>query len=198
MTNLMCGIPSKLPLQDKELDDLLSRLKARDGDQEAEVVLLHVLDHEIVKRVFKVHNAPVPLPSLFNPNTNASNKFKVPNQLEKVKDFDDNFVELGLIEKAKQRAAKRSTEERPNGGSAGAGSSRSDAKRPANGSIAAEGAHPEYEDDTVRICGNPTLMKVFTSKEFATSFAELRCKEDQKFTVCQAGPGKFILLLGPV
>jgi hypothetical protein len=200
MTNLMCGIPSKLPLQDKELDDLLSRLKARDGDQEAEVVLLHVLDHEIVKRVFKVHNAPVSLPSLFNPNTNASNKFKVPNQLEKVKDFDDNFVELGLIEKAKQRAAKRSTDERPNGGS------KADGKRPANGVVAApsnaeaekNGTHPEYEEDTLSICGNPTLMKVFTSKDFATSYAELRCKEDQKFTVCQAGPGKFILLLGPV
>ena len=44
-------------------------------------------------------------------------RFCEENQLEKVKEFDDNFVELGMVEKAKQRAAKRSTDERPNGGS---------------------------------------------------------------------------------
>ena len=158
------------------------------------MVQLVALDHDIVKRLFKVSNSN--LPAMYNPNTNSGTKYRVPAKLEEQKEIDDNFEFIGTIETVKKSrsSGKRSSDE-ANGG---AGSSRSDAKRPANGSSAAEGTHPEYEDDTVRICGNPTLMKVFTSKEFATSFAELRCREDQSFTVCKAGPGKFILLLGPV
>jgi hypothetical protein len=158
------------------------------------VVLLHVLDHEIVKRVFKVHNPPVPLPSLYNPNTNASNKYKVPNQLEKVKDFDDNFVELGLIEKAKQRAAKRSADERPSGGS------KADGKRQANGSGAVppttngvpgeipgkEGIGPgEYSD---------TFFKGFHDEEHAIAYAKLTCKENEVFSVLKCSSGKWLLL----
>ena len=71
-----------------------------------------------------------------------------------------------------------------------ASSSKADGKRPANGSSASEGVHLEGQEGVV--------MKRFASKDFATSYAELRCKEDQKFTVCPAGAGRFLLLLGPV
>lgn len=188
MTNLMAGIPSELPLHDKELDDLMERMRKREPIADGvEVVLLHVLDHEIVKRVFKVNNAP--LPALYNPNTNASNKYKVPNQLEKVKEFDDNFVEFGLIEKAKQRAAKRSAEERPNGGGG-----KADGKRPATSATngvpgeipGKEGVGPgEYSD---------TLFKGFHDEEHAISYAKLTCKENEVFTVLKCSNGKWLLL----
>jgi len=141
MTNLMGAIPSTVPLQDKELEDLLSRMQRGGATAAEEVVVLHLLDHDVVKRVFKVNNAP--LPALYNPNTNPSNKYKVPmaGSLDKVKEFDSNFLDLGLVEKAKQRASKRSTEERPNGGG------KADAKRAANGTASSSNAEAEVPVD---------------------------------------------------
>ncbi len=191
MHTLAMLLPGKKVPPGTEMEDIEAKMKQLgmyDVEQRKEIVVLMMLDHELAKRLYKIDKNP--LPQAFNPNTNASTKYKVPARLEDTAKADTNFVQIGAAEKAR-RAGKRTSED----GIANSG--RSDAKRAANGSSAAEGVHPEHEEDTVRICGNPTLMKVFTSKEFATSFAELRCKEDQKFTVCQAGPGKFILLLGP-
>ena len=158
-----------------------------------------MLDPDIAKRIYNVHKCP--LPQVYNPNNNSSNKYKVPSKLEELAKTDGNFTFLGPAERAKRAGTKRASEATP---------SKADGKRPANGAAAAaasaadvpppdqDGALPEHGEDTVSICGNPALMKVFASKDFATSYAELRCKADQRFTVCQAGPGKFILLLGPV
>ena len=191
-----------------------SRLTNEDGTTPDTVYGLLALGSDAIKAVYSVK--PCPLPSQFDPtkpspSTNA--KWKVPSKLEEYfKTEDDRFL-LGALEKAK-RTAKRPNEDGARSGSGGSkADGKADGKRPANGVAATttsgasvadvpppdqDGALPEHGENTVSICGNPTLMKVFASKDFATSYAELRCKEDQCFTVCQAGPGKFILLLGPV
>ena len=197
MHTLLMLLPGKKVPAGFEMEDIEAKMKEKgiydadavDPQDRKEIVVMMMLDQDVAKRLYKIDKNP--LPQAFNPNINASTKYKVPARLEDTAKVDSNVVVIGQAEKAR-RAGKRASED------GAANGSRADAKRPANGSSAAEGTHPEYEEDIVRICGNPTLMKVFTSKDFATSFAELRCKEDQKFTVCQAGPGKFILLLGPI
>jgi hypothetical protein len=155
-----------------------------------EVVLLHVLDHDIMKRIYKVSNAP--LPGMYNPNTNPSNKFKVPSQVEKAKETDENFIDLGIIETNKrQRAPKRTSEERPNG-------QKPEGKRPAMGAATSatngvpgeipgkEGVGPaEYSD---------TFFKGFHDEGHAIAYAKLTCKENEVFTVLKCSSGKWLLL----
>ena len=122
LTNLMAVIPSKLPLSGAEQEDIIARLA--DYDEEEEIVTLVALDHEIVKRVYKVHSVGG-LPPIYNPNTNSANKYKVPAKLEEQAKIQfANFVMLGVVEKAKS-ARKRSSED--------ATHSKSDGKRVANG-----------------------------------------------------------------
>ena len=184
ITNLMAVIPMEVPLQDQELDDLLGRMK--DYDPTTPVVMLLALDHDIVKRVFKVANST--LPAIFNPNTNSGNKYRVPPKLEEQKEFDDNFAFLGTIETTKKQrsGAKRSSEE------AGASSSKTDGKRPA--SAAAMGAATEADEERVMNTAGWYKMKPLADAEFNACYTELRCGMDEQFTVVPSGPGQFLLL----
>jgi hypothetical protein len=220
---IVMAVPYTLKLEgDKSLGELRSRLANEDGTTPDTVYGLLALGSDAIKAVYGVK--PCPLPSQFDPtkpspSTNA--KWKVPSKLEEyLKTEDDRFL-LGALEKAKRSSSQKRPSEDGARGSGSKADGKADGKRPANGAAAAaaaaasaaaataasaadvpppdqDGALPEHGEDTVSICGNPTLMKVFASKDFATSYAELRCAPDQRFTVCQAGPGKFILLLGPV
>ena len=212
---IVMAVPYTLKLEgDKSLGELRSRLTNEDGTTPDTVYGLLALGSDAIKAVYGVK--PCPLPSQFDttkpsPSTNA--KWKVPSKLEEYfKTEDDRFL-LGALEKAKRTAKRPNEDGARSGGGGSKADGKADGKRPANGVAATttsaasaadvpppdqDGALPEHGEDTVSICGNPTLMKVFASKDFAMSFAELRCKADQCFTVCQAGPGKFILLLGPV
>ena len=124
ITNLMAVIPSKLPLSGPEQDDIIARLE--DYDEEDELVTLVALDHEIVKRVYKVQSGGG-LPPMYNPNTNNSNKYRVPAKLEENAKSGTNFVMLGVVEKAKG-TRKRGAEETAGG--------KSDTKRGCNGTPA--------------------------------------------------------------
>ena len=188
ITNVMALIPSSPPLVAKELEELWKWMGLGEED-EVELVALLALDHEIVKRVYKVPNGP--LPAIYNPNTNSGNKYKVPAVLEKIKEHDDNFVLWTPETKAKARAPKRSATEE-------ATPSKADGKRPANGSKSTtakgvpgeisgkEGIGPgEYSD---------TFFKGFHDEEYAISYAKLTCKENEVFTVLKCSGGKWLLL----
>ena len=203
---------------DKKLGDFRSRLATEDGTTPDVILGMLALGIDTIKAAYAVKQCP--LPSLFDPTRplpSTSAKWKVPSKLEehlRTTADDDRFL-LGALEKPKRTTShKRTNDDASRGGKA---DGKADGKRSANGATVAalaagtgaspaepasppdqDGALPEHGEDTVSICGNPALMKVFASKDFATSYAELRCKADQRFTVCQAGPGKFILLLGPV
>lgn len=187
INNFMAAIPVEVPLRDQELADLLARMK--EHDPATPTVMLLALDHDIVKRVFKVANST--LPAALNPNTNSGNKYKVPAKLEEQKDYDDNFAFLGTIEASKkQRGGKRPGEE-----AGAASSSRADAKRPAT--AAAVGA-PAEDAEEAPVAENGTVcMKPVGDKEFKTRYAELRCGKDEQFTLVPAGPGQFLLVLSP-
>ena len=215
---IVMAVPYTLKLEgDKSLGELRSRLANEDGTTPDIVYGLLALGSDAIKAVYGVK--PCPLPSQFDPtkpspSTNA--KWKVPSKLEEYLKTDDDRFLLGALEKAKRSSSQKRPSEDGARGSGSKADGKADGKRPANGGAAAtaatataasaadvpppdqDGALPEHGEDTVSICGNPTLMKVFASKDFGTSYAELRCAPDQSFTVCQAGPGKFILLLGPV
>ena len=126
ITNLMGAIVNELPLSEAEREDLLSKMT--NCDPETEVVQLVALDHSIVKRLFKVSNHSA-LPAIYNPNTNSSNKYRVPTaKLDEQKDTDDHFSYIGLVDanKKPRGGSKRSSEEANNGANG-----KADGKRPA-------------------------------------------------------------------
>ena len=126
-------LPGRKVPPSSEMEDLEAKMKqmemysndGSDGKSRKEIVVLMVLDHDLARRLYKIDQNP--LPAAFNPNTNASTKYKVPSRLEDHAKVDSNFVLIGAAEKAKQRVAKRGAEERPNGGG------KADGKRAANG-----------------------------------------------------------------
>ena len=132
-TTLAMLLPGRKVPPSSEMEDLEAKMKqmgmysddGSDGKSRKEIVVLMVLDHDLARRLYKIDQNP--LPAAFNPNTNASTKYKVPSRLEDHAKADPNFVLIGAAEKAKQRAAKRGAEERPNGGG------KADGKRVASG-----------------------------------------------------------------
>ena len=221
---IVMGIPYTLDPVGIELEYMRNELTRMDGGVEPETVYgLLALGAEAIKTVYGLASQ-CPLPSIYDPTKNppsTSTKFRVPFKLEDNWLPDGKRFLIGAILSAppnKRASSKRPAESPPGGG--GGGGRRADGKRAAAAAAAApapapapattvpsaepalppdqDGARLENAEGTVSICGKPTLMKVFASKDFATSYAELRCKVDQRFTVCQAGPGKFILLLGPL
>lgn len=188
ITNVMALIPSVPPLVGKELEELWKWMELTDED-EVELVAVLALDHEIVKRVYKVPNGP--LPAIYNPNTNSGNKYKVPAVLEKIKEHDENFVLWSPETKAKGRAPKRGATEE-------ASPSKADGKRPATGakSTSAKGVPGEVPDCEGIGPGeySDTFFKGFTDEGHAISYAKLTCKDNEVFSVLRCGNGKWLLL----
>lgn len=188
ITNLMGMIPVEVPLDEPELADVVSRMKNYEAG--TSVVMLLALDHDIVKRVFKVANAP--LPAIYNPNTHSGNKYKVPLKLEEQNEIDDNFVWIGAVE-TRKRASKRSADE--------GGNSKADAKRQANGTASSSSSSATAttgeivgKEDVVSICGDPTTMKAFADKDLAVSYTKLSCAQNEVFTILPCGNGNWLLL----
>ena len=190
ITNVMALIPSAPPLAGKELEDLWKWMELADED-EVELVALLALDHEIVKRVYKVPNGP--LPAIYNPNTNSGNKYKVPAVLEKIKEHDENFVLWTPETKAKGRAPKRAATEE-------ASPSKADGKRPANGTKAAtDGVGGETSGKEGTGPGEHSNLKFmsFSGADEPVSYAMLKCKDNEAFSVQRCGNGKWLLLKTP-
>jgi len=188
ITNVMGLIPNEVPLSEAECEDLFSKMK--DCNSDVEVVQLIALDHSIMKRLFKVSNHSA-LPAIYNPNTNNSNKYRVPAKLEEQKDADDNFEFIGSIETVKKArsSGKRSSDE-ANGGS------KADGKRPAT--AAAVGAAAEGDEEGSANEAGGYKMKPMGDKEFNAQYAELRCGTEEQFTLVPSGPGKFLLVKSPL
>jgi len=79
MISLMMVIPYNLKSVGTEMEDLRSKLD-QNGRTGGEIVGLMALDAEIAKRAYTINKCP--LPSLYNPNTNSCNKYRVPSKLE--------------------------------------------------------------------------------------------------------------------
>ena len=188
----------KVPSGSSEMEDIEAKMKASgmyDADGPSvkcrkEIVVLMVLDHDLAKRLYKIDKNP--LPAAFNPNTNASTKYKVPSRLEDHAKVDSNFVLIGAAEKARRAGGKRSTED------GAANGSRADAKRQTLPSLFPADTTPEeaVATDAARLPHDtPGLaMKVFSGKQMAFCFAELTCASNESFSVTQVGKGKWVLI----
>ena len=209
---IVMAVPYTLKLEgDKSLAELRPRLASKDGTTPDVVCGLLALGSDAIKAMYGVK--PCPLPPQFDatkpsPSTNA--KWKVPSKLEEYLKTDDDRFLLGALEKAKRAGSQK----RPSEDGARGSGSKADGKRPANGAAAeaattldtgtsvapAETAPSadEHGEESEALDSGSYVMKSFADKDFKTSYTELRCAPNQCFTVCQAGPGKFILLLGPV
>jgi len=189
-------LPGKKASPGTEMEDLETKMRQLgmiDADEAGrkEIVVLMVLDHELAKRLYKIDKNP--LPQVFNPNTNATTKYKVPSRLEDTAKVDTNFVIIGAAEKAR-RAGKRTSEDLAANGDGG---SRADAKRATNGT-SAPGSAPEeaVTMDAARLPHDtPGLaMKMFSGKQMAFCFAELTCAWNESYSVTQVGKGKWVLI----
>ena len=188
-------LPGKKASPGTEMEDLETKMRQLgmiDADETGrkEIVVLMVLDHELAKRLYKIDKNP--LPQVFNPNTNATTKYKVPSRLEDTAKMDTNFVIIGVAEKAR-RAGKRMSEDLAANGDGG----RADAKRAANGA-SASGSAPEeaVTMDAARLPHDtPGLaMKMFSGKQVAFCFAELTCACNESYSVIRVGDGKWVLI----
>ena len=192
MTNLMAVIPVEVPLHDHQLDDLVSRMK--DYDPNTAIVMLVALDHDVVKRVYKVSSSN--LPGIYNPNTHNGNKYRVPTKLEEHKDIDDNFAWIGLVENTK-RAGKRTNEE-------AASSNKAVGKKAAKvaggtSSSAATSAAPEDIAEkrgagAGAVIDGDALFKAFTDKDLGFQYAKLQCAANEVFSVLRCSEGNWLLV----
>ena len=116
MHTLAMLLPGKKVPPGAEMEDIEAKMRQMnlyeaDGANakgRKEIVVMMALDHELAKRLYKIDKNP--LPQVFNPNTNATTKYKVPSRLEDTAKVDSNFVIIGAAEKAR-RAGKRASEE---------------------------------------------------------------------------------------
>ena len=188
MSPIMMAVPYEPDFGEAELEDLRAKLeKAKPGSGESKILGLLALDPELAKRAYAINKCP--LPAVYNPNTNSSNKYKVPSKLEELAKVDDNFTYLGPVEKAKRAPKRGGGEERPNG-----------AKRPA--------AENEREEMDARHQAwaahgrtNPTLASTmeFCGKEIGLQNCQawsLTCDEDDMYSLFQTTPGKWVLFRG--
>tara|TARA_B100001057_G_scaffold492156_1_gene583950 strand:+ start:1495 stop:3219 length:1725 start_codon:yes stop_codon:yes gene_type:complete len=195
ITNLIAAIPNKLPLTEGEREDMLSKMN--DSYDEAEVVQLVLLDHETVKRMYKVPNAP--MSALYNPNTNSGNKYRVPLNVTDQKNIDDNFVFIGSIETVKKGRSGKRTSDEANGGA----SSKNDGKRPATEEARErdEEEDKHWEKHTAFARSNPSSAQAaeFFGKEIGLQNCQawsLTCDEDDMYSLFQTHPGKWVLFRG--
>ena len=203
ITNLMALIPSSPPLVGKELEELWKWMGLSEED-EVELVAVLALDHEIVKRVYKVPNGP--LPAIYNPNTNSGNKYKVPAVLEKFAQFDDNFVLWTPETKAKSGGRKRPATEDTTPSKAGGKRSANGAKSTADGKrLATENEREEMDrrhEATIALARtNPGTDKLceFFGAEIGLQNCQawsLTCDEDDMYSLFQTTPGKWVLFRG--
>jgi len=186
MSPVMMAVPYEPDFGEAELEDLRAKQeKAKPGSGERKLVGLLALDPELAKRAYAINKCP--LPAVYNPNTNSSNKYKVPSKLEDLAKVDDNFVYIGPVEKPK-RAPKRAGEERPNG-----------AKRPA-----AENGREEMDarHQATAACaraGDVAGLTEFNGREIGLQNCKawsLTCDEDDMYSLFQTTPGKWVLFRG--
>ena len=186
MHTLAMLLPGKKVPLGAEMDDIKAKMKQlgmHDGHKE--IVVLMLLDHDMVKRLYKIDKNP--LPSAFNPNTNSATKYKVPSRLEETAKVDPNFVLIGAAEKAR-RVGKRTAEERPNG-----------SKRPAteNGREDMDARH-ETAASFART-GDVAALTEFNGREIGLQNCKawsLTCDEDDMYSLFQTTPGKWVLFRG--
>jgi len=152
-----------------------------------------MLDPDIAKRIYAVHKCP--LPQLYNPNTNSSNKYKVPSKLEETVKTDSNFTFLGAAERGKRAATKRASEAAP---------SKADGKRTANGTGPVPAKHSADDDeaeevDCVHVHVEPcfTRIKWTAIPSMGVSMAGIKCAPGTDVRVVPAGEGSYILVKTP-
>jgi len=178
MSPIMMAVPYEPDFGEAELEDLRAKLeKAKPGRAERKIVGLLALDPELAKRAYAINKCP--LPAVYNPNTNSSNKYKVPSKLEDLAKVDDNFTYIGPVEKPKRAAKRGGGEERPNG-----------AKRPAaeNGREEVDARHQAS-----------VAHAEFSGREIGLQNCKawsLTCDEDDMYSLFQTTPGKWVLFRG--
>ena len=202
MTNLIMIVPINPTDAETEIEYLVEKasemkLGPGPGGVVKKAVVGNVLDPDLVKRAYTINKCP--LPQVYNPNANSSNKYKVPSKLEDQAKFDPNFIMLGPADKPK-RAAKRAAES----SSAGAASKKSAAPPVA----AAHNGHADAaEDEEDEDGGNGivvdrsghcfTRMKWTAIPSMGVSMAGIKCAPGADVRLVPAGEGSFILVKTP-
>lgn len=177
ITNLVAAIPVELNTSGAELEDLKSKIKCKD-----KLVTLLALDHEIVKRIYKVQSGTLPMD--FSPITNSGNKFKVPVKMEDWVKSDNNFTMIGTADKNK-RVQKKSAED-------SSGKVNTSSRKASSGS----GPSPSFQED---VADSDKLSPCLEGSGFWTpissnvAFGEVECKDSEVITVLRCGGGKCIL-----
>ena len=190
MISLMMVIPYNLKSVGTEMEDLRNKLE-QNGRTVGEIVGLMALDPEIVKRAYKINKCP--LPSVYNPNTNSCNKYRVQYKLEEQAKSDTNFTLIGPIEKTK-RAPKRASED-------AAGSNKADQKRTAKEARQASASDEREAWMRRRMAGEPgaaeqevgTFHAQMSALPGNINYAQMECAENEVFSVMKAGKGKWLL-----
>lgn len=181
------------------LTEKASNLKAGAGPGGAvkRVEVCTMLDSDIVKRMYAVHKCP--LPQTYNPNTNASNKYKVPAKLEDLAKTDSNLTLLGQVERGKKAGTKRAAE------NSGAGAA---AKKSAAPPVAAaQNGHADADDEAEEEDGNGivvdksgpcfTRIKWTAIPSMGVSMAGIKCAPGTDVRLVPAGEGSYILVKTP-
>jgi len=187
MSPVMMAVPYEPDFGEAELEDLRAKQeKAKPGSGERKLVGLLALDPELAKRAYAINKCP--LPAVYNPNTNSSNKYKVPSKLEDLAKVDDNFTYIGPVEKPKRAPKRGAGEERPSG-----------AKRPAaeNGREEMDARH--RADVAYARAGDLAGLTEFNGREIGLQNCKawsLTCDEDDMYSLFQTTPGKWVLFRG--
>ena len=194
MHTLLMLLPGRKVPAGFEMEDIEAKMKEKgiydadavDPQDRKEIVVMMMLDQDVAKRLYKIDKNP--LPQAFNPNINASTKYKVPARLEDTAKVDNNVVVIGQAEKSR-RAGKRASED------GAANGSRADAKRQTLPSLFPAEITPEEAVAMDAAAASPGLaMKVFNGKRVAFAFAELTCAWNESYSVTQVGKGKWVLI----
>ena len=178
-------LPGKKASPGTEMEDLETKMRQLgmiDADETGrkEIVVLMVLDHELAKRLYKIDKNP--LPQVFNPNTNATTKYKVPSRLEDTAKVDTNFVIIGAAEKARRAGKRGSTEE---------SASRTECKRVATAE--AEGAEPSASAPTGAT--GELVFQTVSHVPHELQVLQMPCEPHMQLTLARTGErGNYVVI----
>ena len=194
----MMVVPYNPVFGEAELEDLRVKLeKVKPGRRDRRIVGLLALDTDLSKRAYAINKCP--LPAMHNPNTNSSNKYKVPSKLEDIAKVDDNFTYIGPVEKAK-RATKRGGEE---------SAAKSDGKRAAAAAAgqqqqqqqqqqqasSANGTSARHPDRAAEAEGVEPQARIWLAE---TPVAEVMCASNEALTLVRAPvSGRYFVIKTP-
>ena len=193
---VMMVVPYNPVFGEAELEDLRVKLeKVKPGRRDRRIVGLLALDTDLSKRAYAINKCP--LPAMHNPNTNSSNKYKVPSKLEDIAKVDDNFTYIGPVEKAK-RATKRGGEEsaaKSDGKRAAAAAAGQQQQQQQQQASSANGTSARHPDRAAEAEGVEPQARIWLAE---TPVAEVMCASNEALTLVRAPvSGRYFVIKTP-